>query len=580
MMRPWRRPAAVTESPPSASAKRAANPLFVPMWSVQALLPQLPLLFPVAPNLPPSPKRRYRSQYRYLGAQDLRDEAHRATLSDLEIALRLIDCSPLERLLAQYYVQSAKGEVPFHPVSMFLAICLRRELNLPWRRLARLLGGDNGAGWRTLFGFTEGQTPSEAGLRHFFNAVGPARFDELCPRFIELLHQHGLCPQQSTYPGDPPDRGVTVSQDGMLHPALSRPSCQLPTDTCYQPLPATPSLPMSSVAVATGPVESDAGKTPRRPCRAIENGLPGCLCDTAACAEHCRRASRLDREARFIHYEGHNDKQGKGDGPGKERQGVDIFGYRSIADRLLDDRFAVAWTTRSKLYPANTDERSVFIPNLTQAKEDLFRLKKEDLSGLKIGEWLDDSGVGYEPCLSAIYELGALRLVDIRGDRGDHDPEVCLRRGYDGQGRPLCAHGYVMRSNGYDEERRRTKYLCAQVCRRAPRREGEPVAAVQGCPYLDERRPLGQVTNIGRTMPDGTMRLAREIPYGSPPWKARYGRRNLSESRNGQLEGLGLKRMRSYGLKRNSKEVQLADFVINLRTLGRLVREASDLYQD
>jgi len=88
---------------------------------------------------------------------------------------------------------------------------------------------------------------------------------------------------------------------------------------------------------------------------------------------------------------------------------------------------------------------------------------------------------------------------------------------------------------------------------------------------------LGQVVNVGKTLPDGSLRLAREIPYGSDTWKSRYGRRNLSESRNAQLEGMGMKRLRSYGLGRNRKELQLADFVINLRTLGRLVREATNL---
>ena len=33
--------------------------------------------------------------------------------------------------------------------------------------------------------------------------------------------------------------------------------------------------------------------------------------------------------------------------------------------------------------------------------------------------------------------------------------------------------------------------------------------------------------------------------------------------------------MPSYGLTRNQKEVQIADFVLNLRTLGRLVRQAT-----
>ena len=573
MMRPLPAHSTTEQNPPNAAAKRAAHPLFVPMWAAPSLQPQLPFLFPVDPNLPPSPKRHYRSQYRYLGPQDLLDKARRNTLSDFEIALRLIDFTPLERMLAAcYYVPSAKGQVPFHPVSMFLAICLRREQHLSWAELATLLAGENGAGWRRCFGFAEGDTPSASGLRYFFHSVGPAVFDALCPRFIALLRQHGRCPQHSTYPGDPEDRGVSVSQDGMLHPARSRACCQQATDSCFQPVRAQSDSPAEGGAVERG-----------RPCRAREKGLPGCACDTPACQEQCQRASKLDPKARFIHYEGHNhkssphssgdggkDKHGATQASGRgESKGVDVFGYRSLAQRILDDRFAASWNAQSKLYAANTDERSVFVAGLQN-----LTMHPLDLS---IGELLGDSAVGYEPCLNAIFALGALRMVDIRADKGDLDDAVCLRRGYDGEGHPLCDHGYRMRSNGHDYARQVTKYVCAQLCRREPRREGEAVVPVEGCPYLDEEHPLGAVTNVGRTMPDGTVRLARDIPYGSPVWKARYGRRNRSESRNSEIEGLGLKRMCDYGLARNTKEVQLADFVINLRTLGRLVREASDL---
>jgi hypothetical protein len=562
MMYPLPTNSAPGQSPPNASTKRAAHPLFVPMWAAPSLLPQLPLLFPVDPDLPPSPKRQYRSQYRYPGPEDLLDEARRDPLSDFEIALRLVDFMPLERMLAaHYYTPSTKGQVPFHPVSMFLAICLRREQHLAWRELARLLAGDNGAGWRRLFGFAEGDTPSASGLRYFFCSVGPAVFDALCPRFVALLREHGLCPEQSTYPGDPEDRGVTITQDGMLHPARSRACCQQATDSCFQPLGAPDASPTE-------------GGVPRpgRPCRAREKGLPGCACDTPACQAQCQRASKLDAEARLIHYEGHNNKHGTAQATeqdGGKGKGIDVFGFRSIAHRILDDRFAVSWNAQSKLYSANTDERSVFVGGLEG-----LTMRPLDLS---IGEVLADSGVGYEPCLNAIFARGALRMVDIRADKGDLDDAVCLRRGYDGEGHPLCEHGYPMRSNGHDYTRQVTKYVCAQLCRREPRREGEAVAAVEGCPYLDESRPLGQVTNVGRTMPDGSARLARDIPYGSPVWKARYGRRNLSESRNGEVEGLGLKRMPDYGLERDNKEVQLVDFVINLRTLGRLVREATGL---
>lgn len=195
------------------------------------------------------------------------------------------------------------------------------------------------------------------------------------------------------------------------------------------------------------------------------------------------------------------------------------------------------------------------------------------------GELLGDAGVAYAEPLDAIWKLGALRMVEIRHDRGDRDFETCLKRGCDGQGCPLCNQGYRMSPNGYDYGRRRSKWSCNQVCRREPLQEKGPIAPPEGCPYLEKDRPLGQVRNVGRAFPDGSVRLAREVPYGSPSWKARYGRRNLSESRNGQLQMVDLKRMPVYGLGRNEKEVQVADFLINLRTLGRLVREATLSYQ-
>jgi hypothetical protein len=560
------RPAPVDADPqpPSASQKRAQQPLLATLWSLEALRARLPLVFPVAADLPPSPKRRYRSAYQPPDPTALPAPSGWDHLTDFELALALIDFSPLERVLAAVYTVSVKGQVPFHPVSLFLCLCLRRELDLGWRALARLLAGPHGGGWRAQFGFADGQTPSASGLRYFFHTVGADVFAALCPQSVSLLRQHGLFPEHSTYPGDPPARGITVSQDGMLHPARSRPSCQLATDACYTPRPDPSPVPEAADTVAPG----------GRPCRAREQGREGCACATPACHQQCRRASRLDPAARFIHYAARGAKPpGSADsGTAQDRTarggtGTNVFGYRSVAERALDDRFAVAWALRSTLYPANTDERTVFVARV--------RALQATFPDLPIGEWLDDSGVGYGDCLDAVWQLGALRMIELRADRADADPAACLARGYDGTGRPLCPHGYRLRANGYDTPRRRATYVCAQACRREPPRDGAPIQPVADCPYFDPERPLGCVVHVGRTLPDGSLRLAREIPYGSAAWQARYGRRNLSESRNAQLEGLGLKRLPQYGLARNTKEVQLADFLLNLRTLGRLVRQAS-----
>ena len=97
------------------------------------------------------------------------------------------------------------------------------------------------------------------------------------------------------------------------------------------------------------------------------------------------------------------------------------------------------------------------------------------------------------------------------------------------------------------------------------------------CDYLKAKYKHGFTTTVGRTHTDGSVRLAREIPYGSPAWKERYGRRNCAESRNSILERLGLKRMPVHGLARGHLTVLQGDFVANQSTLVRLIREATAL---
>jgi hypothetical protein len=276
----------------------------------------------------------------------------------------------------------------------------------------------------------------------------------------------------------------------------------------------------------------------------------------------------------LIHYAGRNKYADLPTPP--DTRGRNVYGYASNPDRLLDDRFACAWTVRTGLHPANADERSLF-PNS-------FARLRARFPTLKIGEMLADAALGFQDCLDPIWEAGALRMVDIRAAEGDDDRQRQVQRGYDDQGHPLCIHGYPMRSNGHDYRRRRTKWCCHQVCLPVlagpgrPQAEGsQPQPPAPECPYQAPEHPYGQVVNVGRTLPDGCVRLAREVPYGSPTWKQRYARRNLSESRNGSVEHLGLKRMDSFGLTNARRENAIADFLGNLRTLGRLVQEATML---
>jgi hypothetical protein len=85
----------------SPAITRAQNGLFVTHCSLAGLADRLPLRWPAPPDLPPSPKRVYRSQYTYLGWADLRDPAVWAQLLPFDLALRLVDFNPLRPVLAR-----------------------------------------------------------------------------------------------------------------------------------------------------------------------------------------------------------------------------------------------------------------------------------------------------------------------------------------------------------------------------------------------------------------------------------------------------------------------------------------------
>ena len=126
---------AVLNNPPSPSAKiktakleafeaRARDKLFVAQSSLKGLAQRLPLRWPAPPGLPASPKYKYRSHYAYQSRDDLDDPLVWKHLSDFELLLHLVDFSTLRPVLAQLMGwTSARGQIPFDPVSLFLLIC-------------------------------------------------------------------------------------------------------------------------------------------------------------------------------------------------------------------------------------------------------------------------------------------------------------------------------------------------------------------------------------------------------------------------------------------------------------------------
>jgi hypothetical protein len=167
--------------------------------------------------------------------------------------------------------------------------------------------------------------------------------------------------------------------------------------------------------------------------------------------------------------------------------------------------------------------------------------------------------------------LRARRVIDLRGNTSDHNQALWPVRGYDDKGRPICPFGYALKANGFDFDRQRHKWVCFHACRR----DINPVVSLPDatyppdeCPYLDLTH--GQIINVAECFEDGSMRLVRDVPVGTPAWKRLYHR-----ARNAAAERWHLKRLPVYGDPRGRALTFQADVWLNLTTLARLVREAT-----
>lgn len=525
----------------TAHKLREAVERFRTTFTRQRLRDKLPLRFPSqrAELL----AFRALSWYTHPGWESPTTPKQLAAQSAFYVALLLVDFSPLraELVVLTGIHLDAPGQTPYDPVSLFLCCLLRWEKGLGWKSLAKLLAGPEGACWRKLFGFRDEHTPCASAMRDFYRSLGAAFDLDLCPRFIELIQAAGLLPKRTTHPHTPARRGLPVAADGMLHEAHATMRCGQVTDTCYQP---------------TSPQQS-------RPCPAQDKGFDGCTCTEEACRQRCRRATPRDPEARLIHYAGSNQ-----DGEKDPSRARNVYGYRSYPQVLCDDELHVSWVAYTSLHAANSDERAI-MPND-------FAYLRHRLPDLQVGEFVADAAAGYPGCLNSLYDDGVIPVIAIRHDKGDKDQDTCKVRGYDKNGHPLCGHGYRMSFNGIDYQRLRACWACRQVC--AQQLHPKPQDAA--CPFRDPSHPLGMTKHLGPAFihPDGSRheRLARLYPYGSPIWKEHYGaRKNAVEGRNSQITRLGLKRIWSYGLDGAAADISFADLLINLRTLGRLVQQAT-----
>jgi hypothetical protein len=513
-------------------------------------------------DVPPSPKKSYRSHYIYRGWEDLEDPAKWEHLSDFDLLLRLIDFSPLRDALAQRLGwTSARGQTPFDPVSIFLLLGWR--ITNGWNRsqLLKKLHDPRYADYARLFGFENGDFPTEGGLRHWLTALGlhsqngdTVLVDEEDPTEVAVEYLNQLIVQSVTlileagFITPQAWENALICPDGMLHDAASRLRCGCVTDTCYQ---------------ATSPDNP-------RPCPAQEKKLPGCDCDTIDCISVCRKATPRDPEARFIRYRGSNQPDSD-DEQDDSKRGEPRYGYASLPLLLADPTRRFHIILLDHFSPASARQEIPFAAQLLQLSSLYPTLHIKDVVG--------DAAFGYSSVLRIVHKtLKARRVIDLRAHQTDRDKSQWLLRGYDDKGRPICIFGYPFTSNGFDFGKHRHKWFCGHACRK----EVQPVVAIEDlprhpseCPHLNSN--YGEILNIGFSFPiDTSCRLLRDVAVGSPTWKRLYHRaRNASESRNATCERWGLKRLPVYGLPRAKAFVFLADVWSNLTTLARLFRQAT-----
>ena len=529
-----------------AAERRLRTEHFVSAFQWETIHPLLPLPLELPAGVPPWQPRRCRSHYVWLPPDDIRCADDLLGFDNFDLVLRLFDFSPWRSILGRRF-SSAYGPPPFDPVSIALAGLLGRWRDWDWLQvLTELHSPERGPGYCLRMGFDRHDLPAESTLRVAMSNTDPAWLLECEDSLLLGLTAYRIAPSRSTFPGDPPERGVSLACDSQLVESRSRMRCHHQNAACFLP-PAS------------------------RTCAARADGHDGCACDTDACADHCRLATPRDPEAAYLYYSGSNQPAAAAPSTTETKRGKHHFGYKSKAFNIVDDRLFALWPISGPFVPANRNDHLQTIPGLQELRR--------RFPHLAIGEFIADAGEGFDEVLQFVHDdLQALRTIPLRGHETDADPLACLRRGYDEQGQPLCAHGYRLAFNGHDYQRGDSKWLCRKRCQHrcqpdvlvAPATD----TSVAQCPY-QQHDAADYLVRVDLTLPDGDIRLARDHAVGSDTWKLRSGRRSYSECRNADQSRRGVKRSPCFGMPNSAKASILGDILTSALNVARFVREAT-----
>jgi hypothetical protein len=540
-----------------APERRLLTENFVDTFQWSTVYSMLPLRLVVPAGVSSWQPRLCRSYYSWLPPEETLTAETLQGLDDFDLVLRLFDFSSWRPILAQRFRSHHMGPPPFDPVALGLSALLARWKGWGWPTLlTELHSPERGAGYCRRLGFLAHDLPCESTFRMALHNTKEPWMQQCADSLTLSLMAYGLIPTHSTFPGDPSERGVSIATDCQLVAARSRMRCRYQNPTCFLSLD-------------------------QRTCGAREDGKEGCACDSDACAKHCHLATPRDPDAAYVFYSGSNQPSSAQPEPSSsdshsQNRGKHLFGYKSKAFNVVDDRLFSFWSLSGPFTPANRNDHLLTIPGL--------RALARRFPGLQIAELLGDAGEGFDEILLYVYhDLHALRTIRIRHHDCDKSLLSCLKRGYDAQGNPLCPHGYLLSFNGHDYQRQDSKWVCRQPCVSHPEPDllpdnwtDEQRAAVLLCPYRDPAHPLGYTSIVNATHPiDNNVRLARDFKVDSPTWTLRIGRLSYAESRNANQTRRDLKRSPCFGKPNSAKAQFLGDILSCALNLARFVREAT-----
>jgi hypothetical protein len=372
---------------------------------------------------------------------------------------------------------------------MFLLVSWRIVNGWTRTRALEHLRDPRYADYAQRFGFRDNDFPTEGGVRYFLTTLGhhadshgetvSVPVDEeravdiavqvlnhLLAGAVALLCDAHLITSQAW-------QAALLCPDGQIHDAASRMRCAFVRETCYQP----------------------TSLQQPRPCPAKNKDKRGCACDTLCCTQVCRHAPVQDPQARSIYYTGinqaHRGNPNASTTPENAKTKGDLrYGYRSLTLQFAEPARRFSFVLLDDFLPANAREENPAAALLLQ----LARFYPD----LHVDVVVGDAGLGYYAFLHTCYQLGARRAVDLRADPSDTDKAHWTVRGYDDKGRPTCPYGYAFTANGFDFDRHRHKWFCAQAClhERTPRVQ----LAAPGVPFSWSPAPSRQSRQYRRNL--------------------------------------------------------------------------------